>query len=195
LFRDTTYCIVPSVKAHPAAIELVTSLARTLGAEPFFLDLHEHDGLVAGVEHLPMVLSAALLMSTTQAPSWRDLRRLPGDAFWRATEFLSTDPEINQGICLANKDNLSQWIDVFADNLRVLQDKLSEADAEEWEDLFRGLMDARARWLAGRGTLDEEAAGRTMEELRNMTSLGSMLGLNQFRDLRKRIDQHGRRTE
>jgi len=195
LFKDATYCIVPSAKAHPAAIELVTSMVHTLGAEPFFLDLHEHDGLVAGVEHLPIMLSAALLMSTTQAPSWRDLRRLPGETFRRATEFLSTDPEVNQGICLANKENLSQWIDVFVDNLRVLQQKLTEADAEEWEGLFRELMDARTRWLHGRGTLDEEAAGRTMEELRSMTSLGSMLGLNQFRDLKKRMDQQGRRPE
>jgi prephenate dehydrogenase len=195
LFKDTTYCIVPSAKAHPAAIELVISMVRTFGAEPFFLDLYEHDGQVAGVEHLPMMLSAALLMSTIKAPSWRDLRRLPGETFRRATEFLSADPMVNQGICLANKENLSQWIDVFVDNLRLLQRKLSEGDAEEWEDLFRELMDTRARWLQGRGTPDEEAQARTMEELRNMTSLGSMLGLNQFRDLKKRMDQQGRRPE
>jgi prephenate dehydrogenase len=195
LFKGATYCIVPSAKAHPAAIELVTSMVRTLGAEPFFLDLHEHDGQVAGMEHLPMMLSAALLMSTTQAPSWRDLRRLPGETFQRATEFLSTDPEVNQGICLANKENLSQWIDVFVDNLRILKQKLTEADAEEWEALFRELMDTRTRWLQGTGTPDEEAERRTMEELRDMTSLGSMLGLNQFRDLKKRMDQQRRRPE
>ena len=44
LFAGTTYCIVPSPQAHPAAIELVTSLAVTLEAEPFFLDAEEHDG-------------------------------------------------------------------------------------------------------------------------------------------------------
>jgi prephenate dehydrogenase len=189
LFQGATYCIVPSVKAHPAAIELVTSMVRTLGAEPFFLDLHEHDGQVAGVEHLPLMLAAALLMSTTQAPSWRDLRRLPGETFWRATELLSMDPEVNQGICLANKENISRWIDVFVDSLKELQERLAEADAEEWEGLFQALMDTRTRWLQGRGTPDEEATQRTMEELRSMTSIGSMLGLNQFRDLRKKLDQ------
>jgi arogenate dehydrogenase (NADP+) len=192
LFQGATYCIVPSVKAHPAAIELVTSMVRTLGAEPFFLDLQEHDGQVAGVEHLPLMLAAALLISTTQAPSWRDLRRLPGNTFWKSTELLSTDPEVSQAVCVTNKENISHWIDVFVDSLKELQGKLTEADAEEWEGLFQALMDTRTRWMQGRGTPDEEATQRTMDELRSMTSIGSMLGLNQFRDLRKKFDQQDR---
>jgi prephenate dehydrogenase len=174
---------------------LVTSMVRTLGAEPFFLDLHEHDGQVAGVEHLPLMLSAALLLSTTQAPSWRDLRRLPGDVFWKATEALSTDPEVSQSICLANRENISRWIDIYVDSLRELQEKLADAGDETWETLFHALLDTRTRWMAGRGTRDEEAAERSMDELRSMTSIGSMLGLNQFRDLRKKMDQERQQPE
>jgi prephenate dehydrogenase len=188
LFTGCTYCLVPSAKSHPAAIELVTSMALTLGAEPFFLDVDEHDGQIAGVEHLPVLLSAALLQSTTLAPSWRDLRRLPGETFWRATEFPSLDADDVSGICLANKENISRWIDAYVASLKELQGKLAEAEAGEWQGLFAELMDARSRWLAGRGTPDEEATMRTMEDLRNMTSLGSLLGLNQFRDLKKRIE-------
>jgi prephenate dehydrogenase len=193
LFVGATYCIIPSATAHPAAIELVTSMARTVGAEPFFLDWAEHDGQVAAVEHLPMILSAALLLSTTQAPSWRDLRRLPGDVFWKATEFPSSDADQNREISLANRENISRWIDTYIDSLKELQEKLGEADEESWGAFLEYLMDTRSRWMHGRGTPDEEASGRTMEELRSMTSIGSMLGLNQFRDLRKRIEDrsHG----
>jgi prephenate dehydrogenase len=187
-FAGTTYCIVPSPKAHPAAIELVTSLVIMLEAEPFFLDAEEHDGQVAAVEHLPMMLSAALLMSTTQAPSWRDLRRLPGETFERATQFPSADPENNAEISLANRQNISLWIDAYVDSLRELQEKLTAADDGTWEALLTKLIDTRARWLAGRGMPDEEAAARTMGELRDMTSIGSMLGLNQFRDLKQRLE-------
>ena len=189
LFAGTTYCIVPSPKAHPAAVELVTSMVITLEAEPFFLDAEEHDGQTAAVEHLPMMLSAALLMSTTQAPSWRDLRRLPGETFKRATQFPSADAEINAAISLANRENISRSIDTYVDSLRELQQRLKAADDGTWEELLTQLIDTRARWLAGRGMPDEEAAARTMEELRDMTSLGSMLGLNQFRDLKKRMEE------
>jgi prephenate dehydrogenase len=188
LFGGATYCLIPSPTAHPAAIELVTSMVLSLDAEPFFLDVEEHDGQVAGVEHLPILLSAALLVSTAEAPSWRDLRRLPGESFWRATQFPFADPEINSRLCLSNKEHLYRWIDSYVDSLRALQDRLATADEDEWEELFTELMDTRARWMAGRGTPDEEATQRSMEELRNMTSLGSLLGLNQFRDLRKRME-------
>ncbi|MDH4207369.1 MAG: prephenate dehydrogenase/arogenate dehydrogenase family protein [Anaerolineae bacterium] len=192
LFVGATYCIVPSPKAHPAAIELVTSMARTVGAEPFFLDASEHDGQVAGVEHLPMLLSAALLLSTTQAPSWRDLRRLPGEVFWRATEFPSSDPEMNREVSFANRENISRWIDAYIDSLKELQARLGEADEETWGALIESLMDTRSRWMRGRATPEEEASSRDMEDLRSMTSLGSMLGLNQFRDLKKRMDDRKR---
>jgi len=192
LFVGATYCIVPSPKAHPAAIELVTSMALAVGAEPFFLDVSEHDGQVAGVEHLPIVLSAALLLSTTQAPSWRDLRRLPGEVFWRATEFPSSDPDLNREVSFANRESISRWIDMYVDSLKELQAKLGEADEETWGALLESLMDARSRWMQGKATPEEEASSRSMEDLRSMTSLGSMLGLNQFRDLRKRMEERKR---
>jgi prephenate dehydrogenase len=189
LFAGATYCIVPSAKAHPAAIELVTSMARTLGAVPFFLDAAEHDGQVAGVEHLPLMLSSALLMTTVQAPSSRDLKRLPGPTFWRASELPSTDPETSRAICLANSDNISRWIDRYIGSLRELQERLTAADADTWEDLFGELVDARSRWLAGKGTREEEAAAEAMEDLKSMRTLGSMFGLGQFRRLRAKLDK------
>jgi len=189
LFVGSTYCLVPSGKAHPAAIELVTSMVRTLGAEPFFLDVTEHDGQVAGVEHLPLMLATALLMTTMQAPSWRDLQRLSGSTFRRATQFPSADPAINRSISLANGENISRWIDPYIDSLRELQQKLAAADDETWEELFTELMDSRARWLAGKGTPEEEAARAEIDELRGMRTFGSMLGLTQFRDLRKKLEQ------
>lgn len=191
LFMGATYCIVPSAGAHPAAIELVTGMVNAVGAQPFFLDVTEHDGQVAGVEHLPMIMSAALLLSTTHAPSWRDLRRLPGETFWRATEFPSSEPESVREVTLANRKNISRWIDSYVDSLREIQEKLTD-DEESWGALLEELADSRTRWLKGRGTPEEEAEGKSMEDLRSMTSLGSMLGLNQFRDLKKRVDEKTR---
>jgi len=189
LFAGATYCIVPSARAHPAAIELVTSMARTLGAVPFFLDAAEHDGQVAGVEHLPLILPTALLMTSTQAPSRRDLSRLSGPAFWRATELPSTDPEANRAVFLANSENISRWIDQYIDSLRELQEKLATADAETWDELFAALVDTRARWMAGKGTPEEEAAAEAMEDFKGMRSLGSMFGLTQFRELRDKLER------
>jgi prephenate dehydrogenase len=190
LFRKSTYCIVPSVTAHPAAIELVTSMVRTLGAEPFFLDPAEHDGQVGGVEHLPLVTASALLMTTADAPSWRDIRRLPSSNFWRVTHLPSTDPKNYRDTLLANRDNISRWIDMYIDNLRELQERLVAADTEEWwEKFFTELIDTRNRWLEGKFIAEEEASAQALQEIGGFRSLGSMIGLSQFRDLKEKLEK------
>jgi prephenate dehydrogenase len=189
LFADSTYCIVPSVKAHPAAIELVTGMVKALGAEPFFLDASEHDGQVGGVEHLPLMLASALLMATADAPSWRDIRRLPSRTFWRATHLPSTDPTALRDMLLANRENISRWIDVFVDSLKDLQERLSSADAEEWERLLTELMETRGKWRAGSFISEEDASRQALQDVGGFRSLGSMVGIDQFRNLRERLEK------
>ena len=55
------------------------------GAEPFFIDPEEHDAYVAGVSHLPFVLSAALMNAVSRDPSWRDMKMLTAGGFRDAT--------------------------------------------------------------------------------------------------------------
>jgi len=192
LFAGSTYCIVPSVKAHPAAIELVTSMVRTLGAEPFFLDATEHDGQVVGVDHLPLMLATALLMTTTQTSAWRDISRLPSRTFWRATHLPSTDPLTYRDICLANRENIYRWIDLYIDSLKDLQGRLVAADAETWEELFTELMDTRNRWLEGRVAREEPVGRQAMEEVGGLGGL-SRLFLPQVRAFRERSDKGERK--
>jgi prephenate dehydrogenase len=193
LFTDSTYCVVPSVKAHPAAIELVTSMVRTLGATPFFLDAAEHDGQVGGVEHLPAILASALLMTAAEAPSWRDIRRLPTDTFWRATHLPSADPKTNRDTLLANRESISRWIDLYVDSLRYLQEKLAGADSEVWESLFTELVDTRNSWLKGRFIEEEQATAQALQDVGGFRSLGSMIGLSQFRDLKEKLEKRERK--
>jgi prephenate dehydrogenase len=47
LFEKRPYCITPSVNASTEAVDSVVALVNALGAEPYFLDPEEHDGLVA----------------------------------------------------------------------------------------------------------------------------------------------------
>ena len=59
LFVGATWCVSPSVTASEEAVRTVLGLVAAAGAEPFFIDPDEHDAFVAGVSHLPFVLSAS----------------------------------------------------------------------------------------------------------------------------------------
>ena len=68
LFSGATWCVAPSVTASEDAVRTVLGLIAAAGAEPFFIDPHEHDAYVAGVSHLPFVLSAALMNTVVSRP-------------------------------------------------------------------------------------------------------------------------------
>ncbi len=192
LFTGSTYCIVPSANAHPAAIELVTGMVRTLGAEPFYLDAVEHDGQIVGVEHLPFMLATALLMTTTEAPAWRDISRLPSRTFWRATHLSGTDPTVYRDVCLTNGENISRWIDLYVDSLKELQDKLASGDAEAWEELFAALMDTRRLWLERRVGEEEEVGRQAMEEMGGLRNITRMF-LPEFPSRREKLEKRERK--
>jgi len=46
LFQGRIYCLTPASSAHEEAVQLLTGLVSLVGAEPFFLDPAEHDGLM-----------------------------------------------------------------------------------------------------------------------------------------------------
>ena len=66
LFAGATWCIAPSVSASEEAVRTVLGLVAAAGAEPYFVDPHEHDAYVAGVSHLPFAISAALMNAVSR---------------------------------------------------------------------------------------------------------------------------------
>jgi prephenate dehydrogenase len=178
LFQGGLYCLTPSPEAAPQAVQLATDLVHLLGARPFFLDPAEHDGLVAGVDHLPFVLSAALLGTTITSPAWREMRKLAGDAFQSATCFSSGDAATYRDACLTNGENIVRWIDACLARLKELREVVAAQEAEELEKIFEGAMSVRDRWLRdkaeGRWELAEETSALPTQQsfLRRFIGLG-----------------------
>jgi prephenate dehydrogenase len=128
LFRGCTYCLTPSEKASPKSIDKVTSMAKKLGAIPFFIDAQEHDNLVAGVSHLPMLLSAALISVTTKNPSWHKMAKLAASGYHDLTRLASGNPEVNAHICLSNQEAILHWIDKFSQELERYRQLVTTGD-------------------------------------------------------------------
>lgn len=149
LFRGTAYCLVPATKADEESVRVLVQLISSLGAEPYFVGAAEHDGLMAGMAHLPFILSAAMVRAMAQSRSERDLKRLAGQEFQGITQFPSTDPAVFSDVCLTNGDNIIRWIDRMIDELRDWRDILDNQDAEQLEELFIDILETRARWLGG----------------------------------------------
>jgi len=146
LFRRCTYCLTPSERASPESIDTVVGMTKKLGAKPLFIDAQEHDHLVAGISHLPMLLSAALVSLTTKSSSWSRMSKLASSGYQDLTRLASGNPEVNAHICLSNQKAIIDWIDRFTKELERYRRLVIDGDKR----LERALTEAgkaRQKWL------------------------------------------------
>jgi len=151
LFEGGLFCLVPAPDATPQAIELVSNMATILGANPLYLDAAEHDGLVAAVEHLPIVLALAMLETVIDQPAWRELRKLAGPAFESITQLVTGNSLANSELSVLNRENVVRWIDNLSASLASLREVLSEGDADPLENRLSRALEERQKWLRDRG--------------------------------------------
>jgi prephenate dehydrogenase len=146
LFQGCTYCVTPSEKASAESIDTVIGMTKKLGAIPFFIDAQEHDNLVAGISHLPMLLSAALVSLTTKHPSWSKMSKLAASGYHDLTRLASGNPEVNSHICLSNQEAIIDWIDRFSQELEKYRQLVDKGD-KRLEQALNEVNKARQEWL------------------------------------------------
>jgi len=150
LFQGCTYCLVAGRGATKEASDTVAGLARQIGAKPLFIDASEHDSLVAGISHLPMLISVALVAATTKSPLWPAMARLASSGFRDISRLASGDPRMSQDICLTNREPILHWIDDYIEELKALRRLVSEG-GEELGEAFMRAREAREGWLRMQG--------------------------------------------
>jgi Prephenate dehydrogenase len=121
-------------------------MVKELGATPFFIDAQEHDNLVTGISHLPLLLSAALVSATAKDTSWRKMSKLAASGYRDLTRLASGNPEVNAHICLSNQEAILRWIDKFNEELGRYRRLVSEGD-ERLEQALTEANEARREWL------------------------------------------------
>jgi prephenate dehydrogenase len=147
LFQGAIYCLTPDLRASQQALQRIETLVLAMGAKPYYIDPHEHDAYVAGVSHLPFLLSAALMRATSHSPAWREMSLLASSGFRDVSRLASGDPLMHRDICLTNSTALIRWIDEFINVLANVRDMLGQEDAEHLEALLRDAQQQRDTWL------------------------------------------------
>ena len=196
LFQGAFYCIVPSPRAPREAVQVISDLAQSVGATPYFLDAQEHDGLVAAVSHLPLVLSAALVNTATQNPAWREMGKLASSGFRDVSRLASGDPEMSRDIMLTNQEAVIYWLDEMIGSLERYKGMVREG-GEALETAFTQAKVARDKWLAGEFEPDDEKQ-TPMPSFNDVVSdfflggIGKRV-LGQSDEMAKRIEERQRR--
>ena len=146
LFQGRTYCLIPGRNASPASIQLMVELVEKMGANPLFITAPEHDNFVAGISHLPLILSSTLVMATTKSPVWEKMSGLAATGYRDVTRLASQHPRMNRDICLTNRENILLWIDEFSRELSRFRQLVADS-SEDLEKAFTEARQARESWL------------------------------------------------
>lgn len=149
LFRNGIFCLMPSVKAEPRAVETAVNFGRLLGAIPYFVDPMEYDSLVQGVETLPGLAAAALFSALHKSTGWRDMLRFANSSFALATQPLQNGTDITS-LALNDKAATLRWLDAYLQELTDLRRLIQSGDREMIDLTMGNMLVERERWLRER---------------------------------------------
>jgi prephenate dehydrogenase len=147
LFKGAIYCLTTSRGTPAPALEAVEAMVRAVGAKPYYIDPEEHDAYVAGVSHLPLLLSVGLVDVTTGSPAWKELAPLAASGFRDVSRLASGDPEMHRDILLTNKQGLTRWINDMVRFLVEVREQIEAGDADSVEGLLQRAKAERDAWL------------------------------------------------
>lgn len=196
LFQGRRWFVSPSPTASDSAVKSVLGMVRELGATPHFLDPEEHDFVMAGVSHLPLVASYAMFTMLRGSDGWPDFGRAAGETFRTMTAFNSGDPSMTTEIAVTNRDQIKHWIDRYVLELNRVRNLLDE----EEEDVFREYSSAQinhAKFLGG-DDLDPDAGAQP--DIPDATSQMAALLISprlyeKVRQMTKRTDEKEKERE
>ncbi|MBN1484833.1 MAG: prephenate dehydrogenase [Chloroflexia bacterium] len=164
LLQNAIYCLCPARSATDQAIETISGMVHMVGANAYFLDALEHDGLLAGTSHLPHLLAAAMMYTTASSASWRDLKLLT-DPFFRHLNWMITPPAaaLHQA-ALTNRQSLLSWLDRVVGVLQQVRQELSDdhSDGRFILDMLEEAQAARRDWIQNRDEREGEAGSDSM---------------------------------
>ena len=146
LFKDKFFCLTVNPDTGDAGLRLGADLVEALGAKAFFLDPVEHDGIMAAVEHMPMLAAAAMMGIVSSNPAWGDMRKLAGSQFYSSTLVTATDGRAVALAAAANRENTLRWLDTLIAELEDWRQQLAAGQEEELAKTIDKGLEAGQRW-------------------------------------------------
>lgn len=144
ILDGVVWVLTPGPSSTPAAIDRLEAWIRGVGAEPVRIDPQRHDRLVAIVSHLPQVASTALMgLAAREEAGEPQLLLLAAGGFRDLTRLAASNPGLWGDILLANREALSQAIDLYVERLERLRDLVGAGDGPEVEAAFEEAKRAR----------------------------------------------------
>lgn len=147
LFANGLWALAAAPECAPEALKLLSDLATLLGAQPYFMDAVEHDGLMGAVDALPALAALALLRAANASPGWHEMRKAADRGFATATFALTN---LDSSTLALNREAVLHYLDALLAELHNLRDLLATDDVLTLNRLIAEAAAQRAQWAGER---------------------------------------------
>lgn len=147
LYRNRPFVLCPSRRTTPAARLHALSFVETLGALPIEMEAERHDQIVAGISHLPYLLSATLVATiANQANDDVAYWELAAGGFRDTSRLAASDVKMMGDILNTNTKAVATLLAQFRMQLAMLETMLIAGDDIRLSDWLQPIRTARKEW-------------------------------------------------
>jgi prephenate dehydrogenase len=191
LFRKGLVAVTAPHGTAGEAIKLAASFVTLLGAQAYFADLAEVDGIMATIHTLPALAAAALTETCIEQPGWDDIRKLAGRPFVAATAPLDTEEAIALAeVALQNRVNTVRVLDDYIAALKSLRNQIEGEERKSLQVRLDRIVKGRAQWRRARADGEWQSIESQKQEIPTLNDFWmQQLGLGKLLDQRKKKTQ------
>ncbi len=137
LMIDAKYVITPTKKTTNEQLQAYTQLVKDMKACPVVMNYSLHDYTVAGISHVPHIISASLaklVMDNDDSSHYMHL--LAAGGFKDTTRIAASSPEMWDQICATNSASICELLTKYIDLLTDVRDNINNKTDGYVSDLF-----------------------------------------------------------
>ena len=147
LYHGRPFVLCPSRRTTPAARLRAVSFVETLGALPIEMEAERHDQIVAGISHLPYLLSATLVATiANQARDDAAYWELAAGGFRDTSRLAASDVTMMGDILSTNTQAVATLLAQFRMQLAMLETLLIARDDHRLGESLQPIRQARKEW-------------------------------------------------
>jgi len=149
LYHNRCVILTPLSATDPEALDCVTRMWRSCGAQVTNMDVAHHDQILAATSHLPHMLAFGLVDALARLRENDEIFRYAAGGFRDFTRIASSDPTMWRDICIANREQLGKMLHRFGDEMLDLAAAIRRGDGDYLLEIFQRAKDARDRYVDG----------------------------------------------
>lgn len=147
LYEHRRVIITPVAETAASALELVSALWQSLGAQVSMMSVVDHDAVLAATSHLPHLLAYSLVNTLSAQTQVDDIFRFAAGGFAGFTRIADSDPIMWRDIFLANGSETVRVLDAYMVELSRMREALLNRDGKVLESAFQTAKTARNHFI------------------------------------------------